>query len=120
MTEDKATHRYCIVQWTSMPYTLQEETDEFQEVKLVCDATYLNPIGCTRNWYTPGTGTVETNLIQIQHVVIGDIQLLQPSAMVKLPQTCNQHEEIKRECYNFPMRHMKRYLVKSTGEMSYT
>jgi hypothetical protein len=43
--EDEATHRYYLVQWTSVPCTLQEEMDEFQEGKLVCDGTYLNPVG---------------------------------------------------------------------------
>ena len=60
MTEDKATQGYySIVWWHSMPYTLQEELDEFQEGKLVCDATYLDPVGQARNWYTSGNGTWE-------------------------------------------------------------
>jgi hypothetical protein len=54
MTEDKAIHGYYLVQWTSMPYTLQEETDEFKVGEHICDATYLNPVGQARNWYMPG------------------------------------------------------------------
>jgi hypothetical protein len=91
ITEDKATHGYYLVEWTSKSYTLQEEMDELQEGELVCDAMYLNPVGWARKWYTPGTGQT---IIHIQHVVTGDIRLLEPSATVKLPRTCNQQEAI--------------------------
>ncbi len=96
MTEDKANHGYYIVQWTLVPYMLQEEMNEFQEGELVCDATYCNPVGRARNWYTPGTTNVEKTLIRIQTVVVGNLELLEPSATVKLPRTCNQCEAIKK------------------------
>jgi hypothetical protein len=35
-------------------------------------------------------------LICIQHVVAGDVELLEPSAIVKLPRTCNQNEAIQK------------------------
>jgi hypothetical protein len=81
MTEDEATHGYYIVQWTFVPYMLQEATYEFQEGELVCDATYLNPVGRAKNWYTPGTSMGEM-LIRIQHVVAGDVELRAPSPTV--------------------------------------
>jgi hypothetical protein len=96
MTEDEATHGYYLVEWTSEPYALQEETDEFREGELVCDATYLDPVGRARNWYTPGTSTGVT-LIRIQHVVAGDVKLLSPSPTVKLPRTCNRQEAIRKK-----------------------
>ena len=96
MTEDEATHGYYIVQWTLVPYTLQEEIDEFQEGELVCDATYCNPVGRARNWYTPGTTPEENALIRIQTVVVGSLDLLEPSEMVKLPQTCNRRKATKK------------------------
>ena len=70
--------------------------DEFQEGELVCDATYCNPVGRARNWYTPGTTAVENALIRIQTVVVGSLALLEPSATVKLPRTCNRREAIKK------------------------
>jgi hypothetical protein len=96
MTEDEATHGYYLVEWTSEPHALQEETDEFWEGELVCDATYLDPVGRARNWYTPGTSTC-VMLIRIQHVVSGDVELLTPSPTVKLPRTCNRQEAIRKK-----------------------
>ncbi len=49
MTEDKNTHGY---------YASQEDTDEWMIGELICDGTYLNPVGRARNWYTPGNEQV--------------------------------------------------------------
>ena len=70
--------------------------DEFQEGELVCHATYCNPVGRARNWYTPGTTAEENALIRIQTVVVGSLDLLEPSEMVKLPRTCNRREALKK------------------------
>ena len=82
-----------IVQWISKPYTLQEEMDELRVGKLVCNAMYLNLVGQARNWYMPGTGEM---IICIQHVVTGDIELLEPLEMITLPRTCHQWEAIQK------------------------
>ena len=90
ITEDKDTHGYYLVAWVSGAYALQEETDEYQEGELVADATYFNPVGAARNWYTPST---VTTLVRVQHVVAADVDLLKETeSTVKLPSTCNREQ----------------------------
>ena len=90
ITEDEDTHGYYLVAWASGAYTLQEETDEYQEGELVAEATYFNPVGAARNWYTPST---LTTLVRVQHVVAADVNLLsERESTVKLPSSCNREQ----------------------------
>jgi hypothetical protein len=79
MSEDNNTHRYYVVHWASEPYASQEDMDEWTIGELVCDGTYLNPVGSARNWYTQGEESVT---IQVQHFAAANLELLKPSDQV--------------------------------------
>jgi hypothetical protein len=94
MTEDtNNTHGYYLVCWEPETYAAQEDTDEWAIGELVCDGTYLNPVGRARNWYIPGDGHVT---VRVQHTVAADILLEKPSASVKLPSNCNQRDALSK------------------------
>jgi hypothetical protein len=94
MTEDEDTHGYYIVRWASVPFASQEDTDEWMIGELICDATYHNPVGRARNWYTAGDDCVT---IRVQHVVAADLELQKPSNQIKLPSTCNRREALNKK-----------------------
>ena len=60
-TLDEDADGYYIVQWTSTPYTLQEDMElkeytpaiRIKAGELVCDAVYYNKVAGARGWYTP-------------------------------------------------------------------
>ena len=52
----------------------------------MCRAEYLNPVGRARLWYTASHDNV---LVQLNHVVDGDLKLEVESGTCKLPRTCN-------------------------------
>jgi hypothetical protein len=94
-TEDPHADGYYIVQWTSDPYTLQEDlqlTDYDPPViipagELVCDAKYLEKVPRTKRWYIP------TNLattVRLKQVVATDMALLPISEANKLPNNCDK------------------------------
>jgi hypothetical protein len=89
LTEDEETHGYYVVTWTSDPYTSQDENAE-----LVCDAKFLNPVGRAPLWYTPSS--INTVFL-LQHVVAGNLVLLEPSSIVALPNTCNRREATSKK-----------------------
>jgi hypothetical protein len=93
MTEDINAHGYYLVRWASETYAAQEDTDEWAIGELVVDATYLNPVGRARNWYTPGDDRVT---IRVQHVVAAALVLEQPSDEVKLPSNCNRRDALSK------------------------
>jgi hypothetical protein len=93
MTEDDNTNGYYLVRWASEPYASQEVTDEWAIGELVCDGTYLNPVGRARNWYTQGEDSVT---LRVQHVVAANLQLEKPSDQVRLPSACNRTEALKK------------------------
>ena len=65
MTEDNNINGYYLVRWASKPYTSQEDMDEWAVGELVVHATYLNPVGRSRNWYTQGKDIM---ILRVQHV----------------------------------------------------
>jgi hypothetical protein len=93
MTEDDNTNGYYLVRWASEPYASQEVTDEWAIGELVCDGTYLNPVGRARNWYTQGEDSVT---LRVQHVVAANLQLEKPSDQVRLRSACNRTEALKK------------------------
>jgi hypothetical protein len=67
--------------------------DEWTIGELVCDGTYLNPVGSARNWYTQGEESVT---IQVQHFVAANLELLKPSDQVRLPSACNGEQAFRK------------------------
>ena len=71
--DDESTDGYYVLQWTSEPYTLQEdkEMEGFRPQitayasEIVCDAVLLNPVYNAKYWYIPiktGFGDVKVRL----------------------------------------------------------
>jgi hypothetical protein len=89
MMEDNNKHRYYLVRWASD--VAQEDTDEWAIGEIVCEATYLNPVGREWIWYTPGDDCVT---VRVQHVVAVDLVLQKLSAVVKLLSTCNHRNAL--------------------------
>ena len=75
-TNDESADGYYLLQWTTEPYTLQEDK-EMQDYlpittayagDIVCDAVFLNPVPNAKYWYTPmitGDGDVTVRLKQV-------------------------------------------------------
>jgi hypothetical protein len=99
-TEDPEADGYYLIEWTTSPYTLQEdqllqEYDPPQLVKageLVCEGRYLNQVGRARQWYTPSE--VPTT-VRMQQVIAPDLALMPISKQNKLPNACNKREATK-------------------------
>ena len=71
--EDENTDWYYVFQWTSEPYTLQEDKEIEGYIppiiaytgEIVRDAVFLNPVPFAKYWYTPmktGVGDVTVRL----------------------------------------------------------
>ena len=75
-TNDESDDGYYVLQWTTEPYTLQED----KEIKgylpittayageIVCDVVFLNPVPNAKYWYTSmitGDGDVTVRLKQV-------------------------------------------------------
>jgi hypothetical protein len=101
-TEDPHADGYYIVQWTSDPYTLQEDlqmTDYDPPViipagELVCDAKYFEKVPRTKRWYIPtkivgGQQDLATT-VRLKQVVATDMMLLPISNANKLPNNCDK------------------------------
>jgi hypothetical protein len=100
MTEDPDTDGYYVVEWSSSPYTLQEdvELDEFDPPlrlsagELVVDAHYYNKVPTTRKWYTR---SALATVVRMKQVVAADLEMHSISDTNKLPSVCSRHT--KRE-----------------------
>ena len=87
MIDDNKTHGCYIVNWGRTPQKLQEDTDIFQAVDVVCGATYLNPIQKAHHWYTQIN--IKT-VLRVHDVIAANIDLQKPSLSIKLTNTCNR------------------------------
>ena len=82
-----------LIQWCGLPYTSQEESDEIQAGELVCEATYLNPVERAPYWYTPSD---IATVVRLQHVVGADLEMNQPSPLIKLPSNCKRKDALRK------------------------
>ena len=75
-TDDENTDGYYNLQWTSEPYTLQEdkEMQGYSPItiaytgEIVCDVVFLNPVPNAKYWYIPvitGDGDITVRLKQV-------------------------------------------------------
>ena len=97
-TEAEDTDGYYMVDFTSEPYTLQEdmETEDFGTLAavetVVVDAEYLNPVQRARRWFTPPPRPRVAHLnvtIPVSLVLRAGLELLPISAQDKLPSNCD-------------------------------
>lgn len=94
-TQDPEADGYYVVQWTSLPYVLEEERElgEFdppivlQPGELVCDATYFNRVPRAARWYTPSE---MKTVVRLRQVLKTDLILGPVSDKNKLPNTCQK------------------------------
>ena len=76
---------YYIVVWTSEPYTLQDETDEYVAGTLVCRGVYHNWVRGASRWYTAPTGEPEESVFRVRTVVDPSVDMEGLSDAARLP-----------------------------------
>ena len=99
-TNDPDADGYYVVQWTSDPYTLQDdlplESGTFiPGGEIVCDAIYLRKVPRAKQWYIPETSEAGENVattVRMKHVVAPYINVLEVSDENKLPNMCNKRQ----------------------------
>jgi hypothetical protein len=99
-TNDPDADGYYVVQWSSDPYTLQEDLplDSGTFIpggEIVCDATYYQKVPRAKHWYIPEKSETGENLktiVRMKHVLAPDLYLLEVSNQNKLPNTCNKRQ----------------------------
>jgi hypothetical protein len=99
-TNDPDADGYYVVQWTTDPYTLQDdlplESGTFiPGGEIVCDATYFRKVPRAKQWYIPETSEAGENVattVRMKHVVAPYINVLEVSDENKLPNTCNKRQ----------------------------
>ena len=88
--------------WTSNPYTLQEDVElteytpamRLEAGALVVDAEYRNKVARANGWYTKPTEKLKTP-VRVQQVVALDLALEPISPKNKLPNTCDKKAATK-------------------------
>ena len=99
VTDDRKTHGYYILKWYRPPQKLQEGTNIFKSVDVLWNDTYLNPTHQEHNWYTQIT--IKT-VVCVKHFLTENIDLQKPSSFIKLTNTCNHWENIRKGATNLP------------------
>jgi hypothetical protein len=97
-TDDPDADGYYLVEWTSVPYTIQENVElteydppiQIERGELVCDGKYWNKVPRAKLWYTRPTEPLPT-VVRMQQVVSSKVELESISEMNKLPHTCDRH-----------------------------
>ena len=90
---DSATTGYYLVEWTSEPYTLQEDTElteyeppiRLKAGELVVEAEYFEIVPRTKLWYTRMPGPNNRTTVRVNFVVAADLSLSSISSSNKLP-----------------------------------
>jgi hypothetical protein len=100
MTDDPDADGYYLVNWTSVPYTLQEEIelDEYTppiriaKGELVCDAAYWYKVPRAKLWYTRPRPGDATTTIRMRQVIAADMALSPISQTTPLPNSCDKRQ----------------------------
>ena len=102
-TNDESADGYYVLQWTTEPYTLQEDKEMQGYLpittayagEIVCDAVFLNPVPNAKYWYTPmitGDGDVT---VRLKQVLLPNITMIKIDKINILPKRCNKKEAKK-------------------------
>ena len=93
-TTDEVAMGYCIVQWKSKPYALQEDAEGMSGIftarAMVVDRLYFNGVQRAPYWYTQ---LEKMSIIEVRHVLQSGLQLKEiggTNELPQLPQACNQ------------------------------
>ena len=87
LTDDPDSEGFYIVQWTSEPYVLQEDTKltEYDPVVTlpagtqVCNARYWLQVSGATSWYVADTAETGLTVVRMQHVVHSTVSLIKLS-----------------------------------------
>jgi hypothetical protein len=96
-TDDPDADGYYLVEWTSIPYTVQENVElteydppiQIEKGELVCNGKYWNKVPQAKLWYTRPTEPLPT-VVRMQQVVSSKVELESISKMNQLPHTCDR------------------------------
>ena len=96
-TDDPDAKGYYVLQWTSNPYTLQDDTEltEYdppeivEKGTLVCEGNYLNKVPRAKDWYTP---SLVKAIARLQFVIDPNLFLEEESNVCKLPNNCDKRQ----------------------------
>ena len=95
--DDEITDGYYVVQWTSEPYTLQEDKDINCYIPSVtayagediCDAVFLNPVNSAKYWLTPMNKRDGGIAVRLKQVLLSNITMMKIDKNNKLPKRYN-------------------------------
>ena len=96
---------YYIVQWTSLPYPIQEDTSIttfdppllLKAGEMVCDAIYLNAVPHCKLIYTHSDNSSLCTKIMLQHVVDAKVEMKKLTKKDELPRNIRRlYREIKQ------------------------
>ena len=101
-TDDESTDGYYILQWTSEPYTLQEDKEmrgyppniTACAGEILCDAVFLTSVPNAKYWYIPmitGDGDVT---VRLKQVLLPNITMMKID-QIPLPKRCKKKEAKK-------------------------
>ena len=99
---------FYVINWTSHACALQEDEEwgEFEPAmkvnagEIVCNGCYLEPLPGAASWYTHSPSELQNTKVVLKHVLVADLNLVQPSPDLSLPNSCNcvlalQHNPVK-------------------------
>ena len=67
--DDTEEHGYYVVEWVGVPWTDQKTH------QLMCDVLWWDKTPNTKHWHTRGDPSSETDTVEVNHVVLGDLSL---------------------------------------------
>jgi hypothetical protein len=96
-TDDPDADGYYLVEWTSVPYTVQDNVElteydppiQIEKGELVCDGKYWNKVPRAKLWYTRPTEPLPT-VVRMQQVVSSKVELESISELNQLPHNCDR------------------------------
>ena len=92
-TDDKSTDGYYVLQWTSEPYTLQEDKEMEGYIpaitayagKIVYNAVFLNPVPNANYWYILMKTGVDDVTVILKEVLLPNIIMMKIDKINTLP-----------------------------------
>lgn len=92
-TRNEDTDEYCVAQWKSEPYTLQENTcmiDYESPIKaytceIVCDALFLNPVHNAKHWFTKMNQGNEDVTLGLKQILLSNVKIMRIGENNKFP-----------------------------------
>ena len=98
ITDGKSTDGYYVLQWTSKPYTLQEdkEMEDYTPTitaytgEIVCDVVFLNPVPTAKYWHISMKIGVGDIIVKLKQVLLPNTTMMKIDKINKLPKRCKK------------------------------